>query len=83
MLQGVQSYRIAHSSDDKKTWIIHGLSYRVTPELEQYLTAMVAYHRRQAMRHERAVGRWWIYITPESPPTPPPVVPPDEAMGGL
>jgi hypothetical protein len=30
MLQGIQSYRTQHPSDDKKIWVIHGMSYRVT-----------------------------------------------------
>ena len=81
MLLGIRSYRDQHPSDTDKNWVIHGVSYQVTPELENYLIDMVHYHQYQAARHEFAIGRWWIYVTPEPPPPAPPVVPPDEAMG--
>jgi hypothetical protein len=81
MLNAIRNYQSQQLSTDKKCWLIHGIYYWVTPELEHFLTAKVAYHLRQAQRHERAIGRWWMNVTRESPPTPPPVVPFDEAMG--
>ena len=81
MLNDINDYKLQHPLDDKKYWVIHGNAYRVTPQLEQFLDAKAAYHRRQAQRHEEVIGRWWRYVTPESAPASPPVVPIEEAMG--
>jgi hypothetical protein len=70
MLQDFRVYQTHH-----EVWIIHGVPYRVDPDLDRYLEAMLAYHRRQAKRHEKAIGRWWAYVPPEPSPEPPPRVP--------
>jgi hypothetical protein len=78
MLRDTRRYREEHPSDSGKVWFIHGLGYRLTPELDRYLGEAVVYHRRQAGRHERAVGRPWAYVSPGTPPSPPATVPLEE-----
>jgi hypothetical protein len=78
LLRDTRRYREAHPSDSGMAWFIHSVAYRLTPELDRYLGEAVAYHRRQAGRHERAVGRLWVYVSPETPPSPPASVPIEE-----
>ena len=75
MLKDIRAYQSAHPAEPSRTWVIHGESYRVGPDLERYLEAMIAYHQRRANRHEAAIGRWWDNVPPELPPEPPPRVP--------
>jgi hypothetical protein len=78
MLRDTRRYREEHPSDPGTVWFIHGLGYRLTPELDRYLGEAVVYHQRQAGRHERAVGRPWIEVSPETPPSAPASVPIEE-----
>jgi hypothetical protein len=75
MLKDLRAYELDHPTEPSRTWLIHGVSYRVGPDLERYLEAMIAYHQRRANTHQAAIGRWWAYVPPESPPEPPPRVP--------
>jgi hypothetical protein len=75
MLTDIRSYQSEHPSEPQKIWVIHGVQYRVGQDLERYLEAMIAYHKRCAGRHGAAIGRWWDYARTESPPEPPPRVP--------
>jgi hypothetical protein len=75
MLNDTRAYQSDHPTDSSRIWAIHGEPYRVGPDLERYLEAMIAYHQRRASRHEAAIGRWWDNVPPESPPEPPPRVP--------
>jgi hypothetical protein len=75
MLGDIRVYQSNHPTGPPKTWVIHGVQYRVGPELDRYLQAMAAYHKRCAERHEAAIGRWWDFVPPESPPESPPRVP--------
>jgi hypothetical protein len=75
MLNAILAYQSEHPAESSKFWVIHGESYRVGPDLERYLEAMIAYHQRCAKRYEAAIGRWWDNVTPESPPEPPPRAP--------
>jgi hypothetical protein len=75
MLGDIRAYQSEHPNELPRIWVIHGLQYRVGPDLERYLEAMIAYHTRSARRHSVAIGRWWYYAPNESPPEPPPRVP--------
>jgi hypothetical protein len=75
MLKDSRAYQSDHPTERSKTWVIHSESFHVGPDLERYLEAMIAYHKRLADRHGAAIGRWWDYVIPESPPEPPPRVP--------
>jgi hypothetical protein len=74
MVRYIDEYRAAHPGEGGKIWVIHGVSYRVGPELDRYLDARIAYHRRQAARYDWAVGKRWAYVSAEPPPPSPPVV---------
>ncbi len=78
VFQGIRDHRAQHPKDDGKIWVVHGVGYRVTPEFERYIQAMIDHHRHQAERHEWAVRRRWAYVSAEPSPTPPPVVPIEE-----
>jgi hypothetical protein len=75
MLNDIHAYQSDHPAESSRIWVIHGKSYRVGPDLQRYLEAMIAYHQRRAKRHEPAIGRWWDNVTPASPPEPPPRAP--------
>jgi hypothetical protein len=74
-LTDIRVYQSEHPGEPRKIWVIHSVQYRVGPDLERYLEAMIAYHTRCAARHHEAIGRWWYYAPKESPPEPPPSVP--------
>jgi hypothetical protein len=78
IVRSIRDHRAAHPDDGGGIWIVDGLGYRLGPDLDRYLAARTAYHRRQAERHEWAVGRRWAYVTAEAPPPSPPLVPYEE-----
>jgi hypothetical protein len=83
VLRSTHAHRAAHPTDRETTWFIHSVPYRLDPELDRYLIEAIAYHRRQAGRYERAVGRPWTYVTPEPPPSAPAAVPVVEVAASL
>ena len=78
VVRGIRESRAADPEYDGKIRLIHSEGFRVGPELDRYLEAKIAYHRRQAERHEWAVERRWAYVSEEAPPPSPPVVPVEE-----
>ncbi len=78
VVRDIRECRAADPQYDGKIRLIHSEGFRVGPELDRYLEAKIDYHRRQAERHEWAVGKWLAYVSAEVPPPSPPVVPIEE-----
>ncbi len=74
MLQGIHEYRASHPGDDQKIWFIHGPGYRITPDLDRYLTDSMNYHINQAARLDAIASGQSVSMEAGSPPVPPPHV---------
>ena len=74
MLQGIREYRVSHPGDDRKIWFIHGVGFRITPDLDRYLTDSMNYHMKQAARLDAMASGQSVSTEGLSPPIPPPHV---------